>query len=217
MQASGKFAVTSQAFPVARAVGRKLHLTGYIRTENIRAGFAGFWMRVDAPGNRPIAFDNMWQRGPRGTTPWTGYDIELPVDSGAANILVGVLHPGDGTAWYDSLTIEVVGDPMPRTVASFTPQARPSDDMTRLLSDAELSLPADSAAVPEDPEISTWVASHAHPIRSLGATDYTDLRFFAPAPREQAYRATRRERTWSRRVQHGEGAPHQVPARRAGL
>src|SRR5476649_1929687 len=126
VQASAKFAVASQALPVALAVGRKLHLTGYIRTDNISVGFAGFWMRVDALDSRTIAFDNMSERGPRGTTPWTRYDIELPVDSGAANILVGVLHPGDGTAWYDSLTIDVVGDPMPRTVASFTDQARPS-------------------------------------------------------------------------------------------
>src|SRR4051812_3898615 len=42
-----KFAVATQAFPVALAAGRKLHLSGYIRTENIQTGFVGFWMRVD--------------------------------------------------------------------------------------------------------------------------------------------------------------------------
>lgn len=178
--ASQKFAGASQTFPVVRAAGRKLHLTGYIRTENIRTGFAGFWMRVDGPAQRSLAFDNMAQRGPRGTTPWTRYDIELPVDSGATAVIFGLLHPGDGTAWFDSLSVEVVGDPMPRTVASFKPAPRPAEDMTRLLSDAELALPGDSVVVAEDPDYAAWVKANAHPIRSLGATDFSDLRFFAP-------------------------------------
>ncbi len=154
-------------------MGRKLHLTGYIRTENVRTGYAGLFMRVDAPGNRTIVVETMRQRGgPRGTTPWTRYDIELPVDSSAASIVFGVHHPGDGTAWFDSLTLEVVDDPMQA--------GRPAENMTRLLSDAELALPVDSIAMAEDPEYSAWMATHARPIRSLGATDYTDLRFFAP-------------------------------------
>jgi erythromycin esterase len=177
---SHRFANVSQSFPVATAAGRKLHLTGYIRTENIRTGFAGFWMRVDGPGRRMLAFDNMGQRGPRGTTPWTRYEIELPVDSGAVGVFFGVIRSGDGTAWYDSLALEVVGDPMPRSVKEFKPETRPSEDMTRLLTDAELALPSDSVVVSEDPDYATWIKSNAHPIRSLGATDYSDLRFFGP-------------------------------------
>jgi erythromycin esterase len=177
---SNKFAVARQSFPVARTAGRKLHLTGYIRTDGIRTGFAGLWMRVDGPAHAALAFDNMQQRGPRGTTPWTRYDIELPVDSGATDVIFGLLHPGDGTAWYDSLSLEVVGDPMPRAVASFRPDPRPPEDLTRLLTDAELALPSDSVVVPEDPDYTAWVRSHAHPIRSLGAADFSDLRFFGP-------------------------------------
>src|SRR5688572_11634376 len=54
----GKFAVASQVFPVARAAGRKLHLSGYIRTEDVRTGYAGLWMRVDSVRGT-IALDNM--------------------------------------------------------------------------------------------------------------------------------------------------------------
>ncbi len=183
-EASGKFAVASQVFPLARAAGRKLQLTGYIRTQDITSGYAGFWMRVDGPSGS-IAFDNMGQRGPRGTTPWTRYDIELPVDSSAVMVLVGLLHPGNGTAWFDSLTLEVVGEPMPRMVAAFRPQPRPAEDLTRLLSDAELALPRDSVVVAEDSAHSAWIRSNARPIRSLGATDFSDLRFFAPLLRNK--------------------------------
>ena len=130
------FASVAQSYPVAVAAGRKLHLTGYIRTQDINTGFAGFWMRVDGPSGS-LAFDNMQERAPHGTTPWTRYDIELPVDSGARNVIVGMLLPGDGTAWFDSLTFEVVGAPMPRAVMAFKAAARPPEDMTRLFTDAE--------------------------------------------------------------------------------
>jgi erythromycin esterase len=177
---SRKYANAGQIFPVAMAAGRKLHLTGYIRTENIHTGFAGFWMRVDGPGRKVLAFDNMEQRGPRGTTAWTRYEIELPVDSDAVGVFFGPIRSGDGTAWYDSLALEVVGDPMPRSKGVFRPEPRPTEDLSRLLTDAELALPSDSVVVSEDPDYAVWVTLHAHPIRSLGATDFSDLRFFAP-------------------------------------
>ncbi len=178
---SRKFAVANQAFPVARAAGRMLRLSGYIRTEGIATGYAGFWMRVDGPnGSPPVAFDNMASRGPRGTTPWTRHVIELPVDSGAGAIYLGLLHPGDGTAWFDSITVEVFGDPMPRTVMAFTPPPRPAEDMSRLLTDAELALPRDSVVITEDAAYAAWVRTNARPVRSLGATDFSDLQFFKP-------------------------------------
>ncbi|QJR35211.1 erythromycin esterase family protein [Gemmatimonas groenlandica] len=178
---SRKFAVANQPFPVAVAAGRRLRLSGYIRTEGITTGFAGFWMRVDAPnGAAPLAFDNMASRGPRGTTPWTRHVIELPVDSGAGAIYLGLLHPGDGTAWFDSITVEVFGEPMPRTVLSYTPPPRTAEDMSRLLTDAELAVPRDSVVISEDSAYAGWMRKNARPIRSLGATDFSDLQFFKP-------------------------------------
>jgi erythromycin esterase len=130
-----------------------------------------------------LAFDNMAARGPRGTTPWTRYEVEVPVDSSATGIVFGVLHPGSGTAWFDSLGLEVVGPPRPRTAPParpFEPPPRPAEDFTRLLSDAELEVFPDSSAPPENSGWATWVREHARPIRSLGAQDFTDLRFLAP-------------------------------------
>lgn len=180
----GKFAAASQVFPVGRAAGRKLYLSGYIRTEDVRTGYAGLWMRVDS-GRGTVASDNMASRGPRGSTPWRRYGVELPVDSGATQVVFGVIHSGDGTAWFDSLVIEVVGYPTPRRIASYTPDLRPPEDMERLLTDAELAVLPDTAIVPEDPEYTAWVRAHARPIRSLGATDFSDLRFLAPLLRDK--------------------------------
>lgn len=46
--------------------GSKITLSGYIKTEDIIDGYAGLWMRIDPF----IAFDNMNQRGVKGSTDW---------------------------------------------------------------------------------------------------------------------------------------------------
>ncbi|MEP6781410.1 MAG: erythromycin esterase family protein [Gemmatimonadaceae bacterium] len=176
---AGNFGVATSSYPISAVAGRKLRLTGYIRSENINKGYAGFWMRVDGPCGS-VAFDNMKTRGARGTTPWTRYEIELPVDSGAKGVVLGMLHPGDGSAWFDSLTIEVVGAPMSRTVPAPKEIVPLADDATRLLSDAELSLPPDACTIPENPTYTNWVLANAHPVRSLHATDFSDLQFLKP-------------------------------------
>jgi erythromycin esterase-like protein len=106
------FGVATGKFPVTVAAGKKVRFSGYIKTDRVSEGFAGLWWRVDGePGTRTLAFDNMNQRGPRGTTDWTRYVIELPVDPNARNINFGLLMPGNGTAWFDDLTIELDGQP----------------------------------------------------------------------------------------------------------
>lgn len=177
------FAVATTTYPLPLARGRALRLSGYIRTEGISEGYAGFWVRVDA-GTRTIAFENMRQRGVSGTTAWTKYEVEVPVDSGASAINLGALHPGNGTAWYDSLTIQVVGMARPRVYADAAPfQAPPRipEDTARLLTDAELAPAPDSVARPaENAAWTSWLGRNAKPIRSLGASDFSDLRFLAP-------------------------------------
>jgi hypothetical protein len=76
-----------------------------------RAASAGLWWRVDGPSG-VLAFDNMQDRGVKGTTDWTKFTIELPVDASVKNINFGALFPGDGTAWFDGLTIELDGKPI---------------------------------------------------------------------------------------------------------
>lgn len=92
--------------------GREIELKGYIRTENIKSGYAGLWMRID--GEQPtIAFDNMSGRGPTGNTGWKQYTIKLPYDSDAArSIHLGGLLVGDGKAWFDQLELSIDGKPI---------------------------------------------------------------------------------------------------------
>jgi hypothetical protein len=123
------FGVATGTFPVKDAAGKTVRFSAWIKTENVRNGYAGLWCRVDGPGdgnNRPqLAFDNSQYRfidgkpdtgngtvrGATGTTPWTLYQFELPVDRTASNINFGVLFSGSGTAWVDSMKVELDGEP----------------------------------------------------------------------------------------------------------
>jgi hypothetical protein len=128
-QSGVSFGVATGTFPVKDAAGKTVRFSAWIKTENVRNGYAGLWWRVDGPGegtNRPtLAFDNSQARiidgtpdtnngtvrGATGTTPWTLYEFELPVGKTASNINFGVILTGTGTAWVDSMKVELDGDP----------------------------------------------------------------------------------------------------------
>lgn len=111
---------------VERARGRHLRLTGWMRSAGISRGWAGLWVRVDGP-RAVLAFDNMADRGLRGTTPWTRVSVEADVPGEAAVVAMGALLAGDGSAWVSDLqlTLEpshhvvegVVEDPAGRPLA----------------------------------------------------------------------------------------------------
>lgn len=107
---SRAFGVATGTFPVKDAAGKRVRFSGYIKTENVTNGWAGLWWRVDGPLGA-LAFDNMQNRGATGTMDWKRYVIELPVAPETRNINFGALFPGDGTAWFDDLTIELDGKP----------------------------------------------------------------------------------------------------------
>ena len=104
--------VATASFPVDSAAGKTVRLSGYIKTKDVSQGFAGLWLRIDGPSG-VLAFDNMQDRGARGTTDWERYEVELTVPSEATRIIFGALFPANGTGWFDSLKIELDGAPHP--------------------------------------------------------------------------------------------------------
>ena len=86
--------------------GKNITLSGYIKTENVTDGWAGFWMRIDPQ----IAFDNMQQRGVTGTTNWKKYEITLRMNPAKTKqIYVGGMLVGKGKMWMDDLHITIDG------------------------------------------------------------------------------------------------------------
>lgn len=86
--------------------GKKIKLTGYIKTENVTGGWAGLWMRIDPQ----VSFDNMQKNGITGTTDWKKYEITLDLNpEKAQKIVAGGLLVGTGKVWIDNLTITIDG------------------------------------------------------------------------------------------------------------
>jgi len=101
------FASATGAFPTDAAKGKKLVLSGWIRTEDVD-GWAGIWWRCDTPGG-PGAFNNMQSLNITGTTPWTRYEFALDCDPDTVNINFGFLLAGGGTAWFDDVELTFDG------------------------------------------------------------------------------------------------------------
>ena len=53
----------------------------------------------------------MDQRGPKGTTAWTRYEVSISAPADAHAVYFGATHSGTGAAWFDSLQIEIDGVP----------------------------------------------------------------------------------------------------------
>lgn len=86
--------------------GKKITLSGYIKTENAQNGFAGLWMRIDPD----VAFNNMQEKKLQGTNAWQKYEITLNLNpQKTKNIVIGALLKGKGKMWVDNLEVTIDG------------------------------------------------------------------------------------------------------------
>ncbi len=89
--------------------GKKIKMTGYVKTENIE-GWCGMWCRVDdASGKDSYDFYNMGDHPIKGTTDWTKYEIMVNVPNDASAVAYGLLVNGKGMAYFDDVSFEVLG------------------------------------------------------------------------------------------------------------
>ncbi|MEM6288387.1 MAG: erythromycin esterase family protein [Bacteroidota bacterium] len=143
--------------------GRRVRLSGYIRTEGVEEEFAGLWVRVDGPTGM-VSLDNMGDRGPRGTTPWRRYVVEADVPIDARGVAFGALKPGDGTAWFDDLVLETASGPDPESASGGSSLGNLGGGLI------DLSRPATN---PADVE---WLAARAVPLDTARVGDsFADL------------------------------------------
>src|SRR5690606_31992829 len=103
------FGALTQCIDPTPYIGRVVRLIGYLYTYQLNIGYGGLWMRVDSPrAGIPYGFDNMRNRGLRGTMPWTPSIIELPVPADATRICFGAILQGQGALWVDDLQLSVL-------------------------------------------------------------------------------------------------------------
>lgn len=97
------FGTMMQQFKATRWLGKRVRLSGFVKTEGVNR-FAGLWMRIDDAHGDVLQFDNMSNRPIQGTTNWNRYSIVLDVPEQSDVISFGILLTGGGQAWLDQLT-----------------------------------------------------------------------------------------------------------------
>jgi len=94
--------------------GKRVRLSGYLKTIGVNEGTAVLFMRVDGDGvvqtsdymqNRPLMLTNDWSR----------QEIVLDVPRTAVGFTYGFLLGGSGQAWLDDVQLDVVSEDVPTT------------------------------------------------------------------------------------------------------
>lgn len=104
---SNSFGVFTGTLPIETFAGKNVEYKGWIKTKDVKNGYAGLWLRVDGENRAILGFDNMNDRGLKGDNEWTQVSIKLDVSKDATNISYGGLFPGEGTVWFDDLELYV--------------------------------------------------------------------------------------------------------------
>lgn len=94
--------------------GKRIRLSGFLKTIGVNEGTAVLFMRVDGDGIVQTS-DYMQNRPMMLTTDWEKRDVVLDVPNDAIGITYGFMLGGTGQAWLDEVAIDVVGDDVPVT------------------------------------------------------------------------------------------------------
>lgn len=114
------FGTLMQTFSATRYLGKRVRLSGHVRTESV--AWSALWLRVDGPTpGAPLAFDNMAERPVRETSDWVPCSIVLDVAPDARAIALGFLQSGSGQTWVSGLAFETVGTDVPVTGRPLVP------------------------------------------------------------------------------------------------
>jgi hypothetical protein len=96
--------------------GKRVRLSGWVKTENANEGGGHLWLRIDGEERgKMLGFDNMGNRAVKGNTDWQEASIVLDVPQGSAALAYGFFVSGGGKMWVNGQKIEEVGPDVPTT------------------------------------------------------------------------------------------------------
>jgi len=96
--------------------GKRVRLSGWVKTENADEGGGHLWLRVDGQERgQTLQFDNMNNRPVKGTSDWQEASIVLDVPASASALAYGFFVQGGGKMWVNGQKIEEVGPEVPST------------------------------------------------------------------------------------------------------
>jgi RNA polymerase sigma factor (sigma-70 family) len=118
----GRFGGMMQTIAADAYLNQRVKLTGWIKTADAANG-GNLWLRVDGRDvTKPLQFDNMAGRAPKGTTDWQEYSIVVDVPPDAVSLNYGFFVAGKGQIWVNGLTITPVSADVPSTNLVKAPQ-----------------------------------------------------------------------------------------------
>ena len=104
-----QFGPLMQSFSPDEFLDKRLRMTMWVKTDS-PAGKVQPWMRIDgAERKKSLAFDNSCDRPIEGKNDWQICHVVLDVPAESTNIAFGIMLTGEGTAWIDDVSFDVVG------------------------------------------------------------------------------------------------------------
>ena len=107
---NNNFGVFTGTLPFESFASKNVEFRGWIKTKDVKNGYAGLWFRVDGKNKKTLGIDNMHDRGLNGDNEWTQVSIKMKVKKNVTNINYGGLFTGEGTAWFDNLELYINGE-----------------------------------------------------------------------------------------------------------
>ena len=89
---------------LANYEGEKITLKAFMKTEGVEQPI-GLMLRIDGNANEVLQFDNMQQKGIKGSGAWEEYAVTLPLPEKAQNIHIGAILSGKGKLWIDDFQV----------------------------------------------------------------------------------------------------------------
>jgi hypothetical protein len=113
--------------PVNKIRGRRIRVSGWIKTNDVRECAGMMLLAYDANGDSLLVADTTCDRPIHGTTDWQNYQIVADIPQETTKIVLGPRLFCTGEIWADDFTVEVVGNDVPVTEADdwqiFSPMA----------------------------------------------------------------------------------------------
>ena len=101
-----------QLFAADAYHGKRVRMSAWLKSEN--ANSLQLWFRLDGAKSM-FGFDNMDNRGVKGTSDWKKYELTLDVPANTVNIAFGAFIIGTGQGWVDDFQFETVGQEVATT------------------------------------------------------------------------------------------------------
>lgn len=87
--------------------GKVIEVGAYLKLENLK-GAGGIILCLEKE-NKMVKYENMMNKGLKGTIDWKEYSVALPIPPGIDNITIGVIISGSGVLWTDDFSIKIDG------------------------------------------------------------------------------------------------------------